>query len=280
MSTASLSARMASQSTPANHERYPAGSWGGARRKWIETCPPAQPLTNCRLAKTPVPTDIGRRSMVNTFGRAYRNQDGSDRGTKKVFSGHRELRSSAVARQSSTRFGHSKRALAAFPNVDGRGRRTPLVWMRELHQSARAAEVSIRTLKHIGLHANLAGSSDDSSGLGVREVTARAPVAAILQRLGGALCGSPQERNGGFRAKAYSAILNRPRTQPGRNNRRRRKTVPARELVSGAAMRAERRLFRAIPAIPGRGVCRRPPRTRGATVLFSEVTEYAMRFTS
>src|ERR1039458_6280165 len=162
--------------------------------------------------------------------------------------------------------------LPRFPNVDG------VVSVTHSYGcgvaiDAPGAAVPIRTLKHIGLHANLAGQPLVVS-LGCEKLQpARlfgGDVPGGFPILGeGNVIRLQDERGFG---ESVAAIMRAAEKRLGELDRRRRRTVPASELVVGLQCGGSD-AFSGVTCNPAVGYAADLLVRAGATVIFSEVTE-------
>src|ERR1039458_4318029 len=158
--------------------------------------------------------------------------------------------------------------LPRFPNVDG------VVSLTHSYGcgvaiDAPGAAIPIRTLRHIGMHANLAAQPLLVS-LGCEKLQPARLFSSDLPILGGGNVIRLQDERG-F-AETVSAILAAAEKRLAVLDRRRRQTVPASELVVGLQCGGSD-AFSGVTCNPAVGYAADLLVRAGATVLFSEVTE-------
>ena len=242
-----------------------AGSW--VREDLLEV-PPPPPLDELALATaTPAP----QPPLTGYTFEGFRNPDGSV-GTKNILGITTTVQCVAPTVDYAVQRIRSE-LLPRFPNVDDVLAITH-TYGCGVALEAPGAEIPIRTLRHIGTHANL-GSAPLIVSLGCEKLQpdrlfpkdglARLPVLEndpLVIRM-------QDER--GF-AEVVAAILRAGEKRLERLNRRRRETVPASELVVGLQCGGSD-AFSGVTCNPAVGFAADLLVRAGATVMFSEVTE-------
>jgi galactarate dehydratase len=238
----------------------PAGSWV---REELLDMPAAPPLDALSLA-TAVPPAL--LPLENYTFEGYRNADGRT-GTKNILGIATTVQCVAPTVEYAAQRIRAE-ILPRFPNVDG------VVAITHSYGcgvaiDAPGAAVPIRTLKHIGLHANLAGQPLLVS-LGCEKLQPARLFGGDLPILGeGNVIRLQDER--GF-AESVAAIMRAAEKRLLDLDRRRRQTVPASELVVGLQCGGSD-AFSGVTCNPAVGYAADLLVRAGATVMFSEVTE-------
>ncbi|HLK62939.1 MAG TPA: galactarate dehydratase [Bryobacteraceae bacterium] len=158
--------------------------------------------------------------------------------------------------------------LPLFPNVDGVVAVTHSYGCGVAIEAPGAA-VPMRTLKHISLHANVAGQPLLVS-LGCEKLQPVRLLGAELPILGESNVIRLQDERG-F-GESVAAIMRAAEIRLGELDRRRRQTIPASELVVGLQCGGSD-AFSGVTCNPAVGYAADLLVRAGATVLFSEVTE-------
>ena len=237
-----------------------AGSWV---REELLDMPAAPPLDALPLA-TDVPPALPPLDGYTFEG--YRNADGGT-GTKNILGLATTVQCVAPTVEYAAQRIRSE-ILPRFPNVDG------VVAITHSYGcgvaiDAPGAAVPIRTLKHIGLHANLAGQPLLVS-LGCEKLQPTRLFGGDLPILGeGNIIRLQDERGFG---ESVAAIMRAAEKRMAELNRRRRQTVPASELVVGLQCGGSD-AFSGVTCNPAVGYAADLLVRAGATVMFSEVTE-------
>lgn len=242
-----------------------AGSW--VREDFLDV-PPPPALDELALATaTPAP----QAPLTGYTFEGFRNSDGSV-GTKNILGITTTVQCVAPTVDYAVQRIRNE-LLPRFPNVDDVVAITH-TYGCGVALEAPGAEIPIRTLRHIGTHANL-GSAPLVVSLGCEKLQpdrlfpkdglARLPVLEndpLVIRM-------QDER--GF-AEVVAAILRAAEKRLEQLNRRRRETVPASELVVGLQCGGSD-AFSGVTCNPAVGFAADLLVRAGATVLFSEVTE-------
>jgi galactarate dehydratase len=250
------------------NRHIPAGSWV---REELLDMPAAPPLDALPLA-TAVPSPLPPLEGYTFEG--YRNADGGT-GTKNILGLATTVQCVAPTVEYAAQRIRTE-MLPHFPNVDGVVAITHSYGCGVAIEAPGAA-VPIRTLKHIGLHANLAGqplvvslgceklqpgrlfSNEDAGG-----------AAGDFSILGeGNVIRLQDERGFG---ESVAAIMRAGEKRLVELDRRRRRTVPASELVVGLQCGGSD-AFSGVTCNPAVGYAADLLVRAGATVMFSEVTE-------
>jgi galactarate dehydratase len=238
----------------------PAGSWV---REELLDMPAAPPLDALSLA-TAVPPAL--LPLENYIFEGYRNADGRT-GTKNILGLATTVQCVAPTVEYAAQRIRAE-ILPRFPNVDG------VVAITHSYGcgvaiDAPGAAVPIRTLKHIGLHANLAGQPLLVS-LGCEKLQPARLFGGDLPILGeGNVIRLQDERGFG---ESVAAIMRAAEKRLAELDRRRRQTVPASELVVGLQCGGSD-AFSGVTCNPAVGFAADLLVRAGATVMFSEVTE-------
>jgi galactarate dehydratase len=237
-----------------------AGAWV---REELLDMPAAPPLEELPLA-TAVPPALPPLEGYTFEG--YRNADGGT-GTKNILGIATTVQCVAPTVEYAVRRIQAE-LLPRFPNVDG------VVAVTHSYGcgvaiDAPGAAVPIRTLKHIGLHANLAGQPLLVS-LGCEKLQPVRLFGLDLPILGERNVIRLQDERG-F-GESVSAILEAAERRLAELDRRRRQTVPASELVVGLQCGGSD-AFSGVTCNPAVGYAADLLVRAGATVMFSEVTE-------
>lgn len=238
----------------------PAGTWV---REELLDMPEAPPLDQLSLA-TAVPPALPALEG-HTF-EGYRNADGST-GTRNLLGIATTVQCVAPTVDYAVRRIQAE-LLPRFPNVDGVVAVTHSYGCGVAIEAPGAA-VPIRTLKHIGLHANLAGAPLVVS-LGCEKLQPSRLFGSDLHILGEQNVIRLQDERG-F-GESVAAILAAAERRLEVLDRRRRQTVPASELVVGMQCGGSD-AFSGVTCNPAVGFAADLLVRAGATVMFSEVTE-------
>lgn len=238
----------------------PSGSW--VREEFLDL-PEAPPLDRLPLA-TAVPAPLP--SLEGYTFEGYRNADGSV-GTKNILGITTTVQCVAPTVQHAVKRIKTE-ILPRFPNVDdviaithGYGCGVAI--------DAPGAAVPIQTLKHISLHANVAGEPLVVS-LGCEKLQPQRLFANELPVLEPSNIVRLQDQ-AGF-AESIAAILRAAERRLAFLNRRKRQTCPAADLVVGMQCGGSD-AFSGVTCNPAVGYAADLLVRAGATVLFSEVTE-------
>ena len=237
-----------------------AGSWV---REELLDMPAAPPLDALSLA-TDIPPTLP--SLDGYTFEGYRNADGGT-GTKNILGLATTVQCVAPTVEYAAQRIRTE-MLPRFPNVDG------VVAITHSYGcgvaiDAPGAAVPIRTLKQIGLHANLAGQPLVVS-LGCEKLQPARLFGSDLPILGeGNVIRLQDERGFG---ESVAAIMRAAEKRLAELNRRRRQTVPASELVVGLQCGGSD-AFSGVTCNPAVGYAADLLVRAGATVMFSEVTE-------
>jgi galactarate dehydratase len=246
----------------------PAGSWV---REELLDMPAAPPLDSLPLA-TAVPPELPPLEGYTFEG--YRNPDGGT-GTKNILGLVTTVQCVAPTVEYAAQRIRAE-MLPRFPNVDG------VVAITHSYGcgvaiDAPGAAVPIRTLQHIGLHANLAGQPLVVS-LGCEKLQpARLFGGGLTGEFPGAFSILGEDNvirlqdERGF-GESVAAILRAAEKRLAELDRRRRCTVPASELVVGLQCGGSD-AFSGVTCNPAVGFAADLLVRAGATVMFSEVTE-------
>ncbi|HTS29604.1 MAG TPA: galactarate dehydratase [Bryobacteraceae bacterium] len=243
----------------ANRE-IPAGSW--VREELIEM-PAAPPLEELPLA-TAIPAPLPALEGYTFEG--YRNADGSA-GTRNLLGIATTVQCVAPTVEYAVRRIQTE-LLPRFPNVDGAVAVTHSYGCGVAIEAPGAA-VPVRTLKHIGLHANMAGQPLVVS-LGCEKLQPARLFGSDLPILGEANVIRLQDQRG-F-GESVAAILEAAERRLAQLDRRRRQTIPASDLIVGLQCGGSD-AFSGVTCNPAVGYAADLLVRAGATVLFSEVTE-------
>ena len=236
---------------------------GGWVREELLDMPAAPPLEELPLA-TAVPPALPPLEGYTFEG--YRNANGST-GTKNILGIATTVQCVAPTVEYAVRRIQAE-LLPRFPNVDGVVAVTHSYGCGVAIEAPGAA-VPIRTLKHIGLHANLAGQPMLVS-LGCEKLQPLRLFGSDLPILGEANVIRLQDERG-F-GESVAAILEAAERRLAELDRRRRQTVPASELVVGLQCGGSD-AFSGVTCNPAVGYAADLLVRAGATVMFSEVTE-------
>jgi galactarate dehydratase len=236
---------------------------GGWVREELLDMPAAPPLEELSLA-TAVPPELPPLEGYAFEG--YRNANGST-GTKNILGIATTVQCVAPTVEYAVRRIQAE-LLPRFPNVDGVVAVTHSYGCGVAIEAPGAA-VPIRTLKHIGLHANLAGQPMLVS-LGCEKLQPLRLFGSDLPILGESNVIRLQDERG-F-GESISAILTAAERRLAELDRRRRQTVPASELVVGLQCGGSD-AFSGVTCNPAVGYAADLLVRAGATVMFSEVTE-------
>jgi galactarate dehydratase len=237
-----------------------AGSWV---REELLDMPAAPPLDALSLA-TAIPPTLPPLDGYTFDG--YRNADGGT-GTKNILGIATTVQCVAPTVEFAAQRIRAE-ILPRFPNVDG------VVAITHSYGcgvaiDAPGAAVPIRTLRHIGLHANLAGQPLLVS-LGCEKLQPARLFPGDLPILGeGNVIRLQDERGFG---ESVAAILRAAEKRLTELDRRRRQTLPASELVVGLQCGGSD-AFSGVTCNPAVGFAADLLVRAGATVMFSEVTE-------
>ncbi len=237
-----------------------AGSW--VREELLEM-PAPPPLDDLPLA-TAVPPPP--EPLAGYTFEGYRNADGSV-GTRNVFGIATTVQCVAPTVEFAVRRIRTE-LLPRFPNVDDAVAVTHSYGCG-VAIDAPGAAVPIRTLQHIGTHANFAGRPLVVS-LGCEKLQPARLFASDLPVLeSGNVIRLQDERGFG---EMVAAILEAAEKRLGVLNRRRRETCPAADLVVGLQCGGSD-AFSGVTCNPAVGYAADLLVRAGATVMFSEVTE-------
>ncbi len=236
-----------------------AGSW--VREEMLDM-PAAPPLDALSLA-TAVPPELPPLEGYTFEG--YPSDGGT--GTKNILGIATTVQCVAPTVEYAVRRIQAE-LLPRFPNVDG------VVSLTHSYGcgvaiDAPGAAVPIQTLRHIGLHANI-GAQPLIVSLGCEKLQPARLFASDLPILGEANVIRLQDERG-F-AETVSAILAAAEKRLVVLDRRRRRTVPASELVVGLQCGGSD-AFSGVTCNPAVGYAADLLVRAGATVMFSEVTE-------
>jgi len=242
------------------NRRIEAGSWV---REELVDMPAARSLDDLPLA-TAVPASLAPLDGYSFEG--YRNPDGSA-GTRNILGLATTVQCVAPTVDYAVRRIKAE-LLPRFPNVDD------VVAVTHSYGcgvaiDAPGAAIPIRTLKHISLHANLAGQPLLVS-LGCEKLQPARLLGTSLPVLGEANVIRLQDQRG-F-AETVSAIMQAAERRLAQLDRRRRETCPAADLVVGLQCGGSD-AFSGVTCNPAVGYAADLLVRAGATVLFSEVTE-------
>jgi galactarate dehydratase len=240
-----------------------AGSW--VREEMLDM-PAAPPLDELPLA-TAVPAPLPPLEGYTFEG--YRNADGT--GTKNILGLATTVQCVAPTVEYAAQRIRAE-ILPRFPNVDGVVAITHSYGCGVAIEAPGAA-VPIQTLRHIGLHANLAGQPLLVS-LGCEKLQPsrlfEGGAAGDFPILGeGNVIRLQDERGFG---ESVAAIMRAAEKRLAELDRRRRRTVPASELVVGLQCGGSD-AFSGVTCNPAVGYAADLLVRAGATVMFSEVTE-------
>jgi galactarate dehydratase len=237
-----------------------AGSWV---REELLDMPAAPPLDALSLA-TAIPPTLPPLDGFTFDG--YRNADGGT-GTRNILGIATTVQCVAPTVEFAAQRIRAE-ILPRFPNVDG------VVAITHSYGcgvaiDAPGAAVPIRTLRHIGLHANLAGQPLLVS-LGCEKLQPARLFPGDLPILGeGNVIRLQDERGFG---ESVAAIMRAAEKRLAALDRRRRQTLPASELVVGLQCGGSD-AFSGVTCNPAVGFAADLLVRAGATVMFSEVTE-------
>ena len=241
-----------------------AGSW--VREEMLDM-PAAPPLDELPLA-TAVPAPLPPLEGYTFEG--YRNADGT--GTKNILGLATTVQCVAPTVEYAAQRIRAE-ILPRFPNVDGVVAITHSYGCGVAIEAPGAA-VPIQTLRHIGLHANLAGQPLLVS-LGCEKLQPsrlfEGGAAGDFPILGeGNVIRLQDERGFG---ESVAAIMRAAEKRLAELDRRRRRTVPASELVVGLQCGGSD-AFSGITANPALGVASDLLVRAGATTIITEITEF------
>jgi galactarate dehydratase len=238
----------------------PVGSW--VREEMIDM--PAPPPLDRLPLSTAVPAPLP--PLLDCTFEGYRNADGSV-GTRNVFGIATTVQCVAPTVEYAARRIKAE-LLPRFSNVDD------VVAITHSYGcgvaiDAPGAAIPIRTLKHISLHANLAGQPLVVS-LGCEKLQPARLFGSELPILGEASVIRLQDLHG-F-AEMVAAIMDAAEKRLAELDRRRRETCPAADLVVGLQCGGSD-AFSGVTCNPAVGYAADLLVRAGATVIFSEVTE-------
>jgi galactarate dehydratase len=243
----------------ANRE-IPAGSW--VREEMLDM--PVPPSLDDLPLSTAVPAPLPALDGFTFEG--YRNPDGST-GTRNVFGIATTVQCVAPTVDYAVRRIKAE-LLPRFPNVDD------VVAVTHSYGcgvaiDAPGAAIPIRTLGHIGTHANFAGQPLVVS-LGCEKLQPARLFSSDLPILGAGNVIRLQDESG-F-GEMVSAILEAAESRLAQLDRRRRQTCPASDLIVGLQCGGSD-AFSGVTCNPAVGYAADLLVRAGATVMFSEVTE-------